>query len=140
MTDILSYFGAGGFVLVFFSVFFEISKIPLSPISWLGKQLNKEVLNRVDKIEDKLDAHVVSSYRNNILEFQEMLFYNEQFTREKWRKVIKDCKDYEEYIKSNDLSNGEIEEATEFIRDSYQDALRRKCFKDVPQFIKEDKV
>lgn len=139
MHDILAYFGVGGFALMFLSVFFEISKIPLNPLSWLGKQLNKDVIKQINKIDDKLDAHVVSSYRNNILTFQEKLLFDDSvYTRERWRKVLNDCKEYEEYIKANDLTNGEIEEATKFIKASYQEALKAKRFKDVPQLEEEE--
>lgn len=134
MRELINYFGAGGVVALFLSVFVEISPIKINPISWLGSLFNKDIMKSMNKINEKLDDHIVKSFRNDILSFQEKLLFDDSrtFTREQWNVIIDTCKKYEEYCKDNDIQNGQIEEATIYIRASYQKALMKKNFKDVP--------
>ena len=121
---------AGGIVsvLIIIASLVEITPIKFSPLQWIGKRLNAESLLRITKMEKKLDEHIAESYRNNILRVQDKLLRGELLTREEWEKALKNCEDYERYIKDNDLSNDLVNEAMKYIHRKYQDALNTVSF------------
>ena len=87
------------------------------------------------QLQSKLDNHIAESYRNSILIFQKELLHQQKpiFTTEEWEKIIKTCKDYEEYCKTNKVPNDVINQATKFIRFEYQKALDTRNFLNLPQ-------
>lgn len=115
-------------------MFIEVAPIKINPIGWLGKRLNKDMYNRVNEIEDKLDTHIAEGYRNYILNFQRELINNPdiQFTFEEWDKAIKNCEDYEIFCKQNEISNDRITQAIIFIRSEYQNALQNNNIMSLP--------
>lgn len=106
----------------------EITPIKFSPLQWIGKRVNAESLIRLSKMEKKLDEHIAESYRNNILSVQDKLIRGQLLTREEWEKALKNCEDYERYIRDNNLSNDLVNEAMKFIHRKYQDALNSASF------------
>lgn len=140
MSDILNYIGASGFAIVLLSVFIEITPIKINPIQWLGNCLNKGTREDLKNINKKLDDHIVKSYRNDILQFMDsLLFYPSKLhTREQWNNILDACSKYDDYIKENNLTNGQVEEAMIYIKSMYQDALKSRSFKDVPKKEKKD--
>lgn len=137
LLDFLKNISLGGWTSLFIIIctLIEITPIKINPIGWLGKHLNAGMNDRVDKIETKLDNHIAESYRNSILGFQKDLIRqpNPLFTTEEWEKIIKTCKDYEEYCESNKVPNDVIHQATKFIRYEYQKALDNRNFLNLPQ-------
>lgn len=131
MKDILSYLGMGGFGLILLSVFVEIIPVKINPIQWIGQHLNKSLLNKVENIENKLDNHIVNSYRQDILAFQNECLHNVMHTQEQFRVVLKACSAYNKYIEDNNLENGEIDEATAYIKRVYQKCLDNHDFVDI---------
>lgn len=121
---------AGGIVSVLFIILslIEITPLKFSPLQWIGKRVNAESLIRLSKMEKKLDEHIAESYRNNILKVQDKLIRGELLTREEWEKALKNCEDYERYIRENELSNDLVNEAMKFIHRKYQDALNSASF------------
>jgi hypothetical protein len=140
MQTLLSYFGIGGCIALILGIVIEIVPVKIYPFRWLGNAFNRDLLNSIGEIkkdvkqvESKLDDHIVKSYRNNILNFQEkLLVYPERkHTRETWNQIINECSEYEKYINENHLTNGTVSEAILFIRHSYQKALTEINFSDL---------
>lgn len=131
LNAILEHVTAGGVVsvLIIIASLVEITPVKFSPLQWIGKRLNAEALIRINKIEKKLDEHIAESYRNNILRIQDKLLCGEMLTREEWEKALKNCEDYERYIKDNKLSNDLVNEAMKYIHRKYQDALNSVSFR-----------
>lgn len=115
-------------MLVILLSLIEITPIKFSPLQWIGKRVNAESLIRLSKMEKKLDEHIAESYRNNILSVQDKLIRGQLLTREEWEKALKNCEDYERYIRENNLSNDLVNEAMKFIHRKYQDALNSASF------------
>lgn len=127
-------------VLFLFLSFVEVSKIKINPWSALfnaiGKRLNHSTNVRLDaleksnaKLQTDLSNHVVQSQRRIILDFADNLRIGQQrHSKEQFDYVILICKDYEWYIEENKMSNGQVEEATEYIRNIYQERLRKNDF------------
>lgn len=135
LSEIINNFSTGGFVtfIIVILSLIEITPIKISPLSWIGKRANKEVIDRVEKIEQKLDEHIAQDYRSKIMHFQSTLIREgvDDHTMEEWKEVIKACKDYEEYCKDNNIDNGYCVEAISFIRSSYQMCLKDSNFADI---------
>lgn len=119
-------------VVTILSVIIEITPIKINPISCIGKVVNKDILNeikkvnvKVDGVESKLDNHIVMSYRDDILQFQDKLlnYPNRTYTMEVWNHIISSCDAYDKYVTDNDISNGQVTEAIIFIKGCHQKAL-----------------
>lgn len=137
LLDFIKNLSVGGWTSIFIvcSMLIEITPfIKINPIRWLGKHLNADMMERVNKIERKVDTHVAEGYRNYILNFQRELLNdkNIQFTFEEWKKVIKSCQDYETYCEENNIDNDIISQAIIFIRSEYQKALESKNIYSLP--------
>lgn len=130
LNSIIGNISAGGIVSVIVIILslVEITPIKFSPLQWVGKRINAEALLRLTKMEKKLDEHIAESYRNNILIVQDKLIRGQLLTREEWEKALKNCEDYEKYIRDNNLSNDLVNEAMKFIHRKYQDALNSASF------------
>ena len=61
--EVLTNVSAGGIlsVIVLILSLIEITPIKISPLKWIGKRINKEKIEKVDKFEKKLDEHIAQS-------------------------------------------------------------------------------
>jgi hypothetical protein len=114
------------------SVIIEITPIKFNPISLIGKVVNKDLMTeikkvntKVDGLETKLDNHIVMSYRDDILQFQDKLlnYPNRTYTMEVWNHIMSSCDAYDKYVTDNHISNGQVTEAIIFIKVCHQKAL-----------------
>lgn len=117
----------------------QIAPIKINPWSaifkWLGKQLNTDVIKKIDDVEKRLDEHVKDSLENelkarrvSILDFSSSIIRGVNYHREKFDFMIKECDSYEEYCKKNDIKNGVAEASIAEIRRIYQEHLRNADF------------
>lgn len=137
ITDNVTASGFLAFAFLIMSLV-EITPVKISPLTWLGRRLNKETNQQlidlslqVVKLDHKLDEHVAESYRNNILTIQDKLLKGEKFTKEEWKKALKSCQAYTKYVTENNIQNGLVEEAMLYIHRKYQAALDSGDFIDV---------
>ena len=123
----------GFLIVIILMTFVQVSKININPWDWffglIGKKLNKEMLDKVDAMDKKLDEHIkedkaekLESMRRDILEFANSCMNKRKHTQEQFTFVIKKCDEYEKYIEENHIKNGEISSAIEEIR-----RLNTKC-------------
>lgn len=143
-----------GIVLFLMSVGIDvIPKIKWSPwttlIKWIGSRFNskidssvdglrKEIKDldiKIDKVQTELSKHITESEmkslqdtRRDILEFANACMNGRKHTKEQFEFVIKQCDDYERYIKDNDIKNGIIEAAIKEIRRLYGKCIREHTF------------
>lgn len=123
----------GFLIVIILMTFVQVSKININPWDWffglIGKKLNKELLDKVDAVDKKLDDHIkedqiekLEGMRRDILEFANSCMNKRKHTQEQFAFVIKKCDEYEKYIEDNHIKNGEITSAIEEIR-----RLNTKC-------------
>ena len=143
-----------GIVLFLMSIGIDIiPKIKWSPwtalIKWVGSRFNakidgkvddlrKEVKaldTKIDNVQTDLNKHIAESEikalqdnRRDILEFANACMLGRKHTKEQFDFVIKQCDDYETYIKENDVKNGVIEAAIKEIRRLYGKCIREHAF------------
>lgn len=117
----------------------QIAPIKLNPwdavFRWLGKQINQEVIEKIDAVEARLDAHIKESCeselrlrRTNILDFSSSVIRGVNYHREKFDFMIAECDSYEKYCASNGIKNGVAEASISEIRRIYQEHLRNNDF------------
>lgn len=152
------------FLLFFFSLFFEFSKIKLSPITtflnWIGERLThglkndienmrteteqkineldrkqtaaleeiknnaqyncKETQNRLEKIEEQIDAQQADRIKVHVLNFSRSLRVGEQHTEEDFQNLIKENEEYERIVKKHGWKNDVYKADYEFFYSKYQ--------------------
>lgn len=117
----------------------QVSPIKINPwtaiLHWLGKQINKDVIDKIDVVEKRLDAHIKDSEDNElkarrvaILDFSSSIIRGVNYHREKFDFMIKECDSYEQYCKDNNIKNGVAEASISEIRRIYQEHLRNFDF------------
>lgn len=137
--EILEYVKYGVWILFGSGVVFEISPLKFSPIStflsWLGNKLNRDVKKDIELVKTdiktvkvELQDHKVESQRRNILNFADKIMRGENKSREDYDCIIKIHDEYEKYITTNNLENGQINLAFEYITSNYQDCRKNNSF------------
>lgn len=135
-----------GFLLIILLTAIQVTPIKWNPwdsiLTWLGKKLNAGVKKEVDDLKDslkevekKLDDHITESKvkdlkdtRRDILDFCSSCMNGQRHTQEQFRFVIKKCDDYELYVESNRIKNGEITSAIKEIRRRYDKHIQMNDF------------
>lgn len=119
----------------------QISPLKLNPwdfcLGWIGDRLNSHIIKKVDALDTKLTEHIAESKdsyikqkRGRILKFVEDGMGGKTYTKETFEFMIKECDDYETYIKKNDIKNGVIEASITEIRRRYLDHVHNADFAD----------
>ena len=143
-----------GIVLFLMSIGIEvIPKIKWSPwsalIKWFGSVFNSKIdqkmdtvrgeikiLDRkIDWVQTELSQHISESeqkalqdMRRDILDFSNACMNNRKHTKEQFDFMIRQCDDYEAYIKKNEVKNGVIEAAIKEIRRLYEKCIQEHTF------------
>lgn len=114
----------------------EVSKIKVNPWRWLGKMLNRDVIQKVEKIEADIedvkkevgeDKAVSSRYR--ILRFDDELLHDVKHSKEHFDQILFDIDVYEKYCNDNPcFKNNMAVMAIEHIKAVYQKCSRENLF------------
>lgn len=126
-------------VFVIATTLIQVAPININPWSaifkWLGGQLNTEVIDKVDKIEVRLDEHIKDSMENelkarrtSILDFSSSVIRGVNYHKEKFDFMINECDSYVKYCKENEIINGVADASIAEIRRIYQEHLRNDDF------------
>ncbi len=118
-------------ILVLILSLVQVSPIKINPwsaiFSWIGSKLNKSMIERLDKLEDKLDEHVIESVnekidnvRYEIISSASRLHRDEELTSENINRLMSKCDWYEKYCDENKIPNGVAVESIETIRSEYR--------------------
>ena len=127
--------------IIFFFVCAILEKLPtkFSPFSmffgWIGGFLNRGVNDKLDamngqfgKLETDFSNHMVESWRRDILNFASDLMTENKKTKENFDYILKIHDKYAKFIEENDLENGQVDLAYEFISSRYQYCIEHNCF------------
>ena len=137
--EILEYIKYGAWILFGSGVVFEVSPIKVNPISsilnWIGKKLNKDIVNKMKDIETKVDTvqidlqnHKVESWRRDILNFADSLSLGRDKSKEQFLYIISLHDVYLKYIQEKGIINGQINVAYEYIEKQYNKHLENNSF------------
>lgn len=123
-----------GFLLIF-GITFEISPIKINPLQWLGKRLNRDTNDRIDKIQKKVeqleyngDMKDLRTVKNRIHAYGMLVRRGEVLSPDAIKSVIDDLDVYDFYketYKYMDINgrkvkiNGEVEADRKLIMEQF---------------------
>lgn len=128
-------------IIIFISIFFEITPIRLNPISsvctWIRKKFMQDTDNKLYAIEQKLDSISnrvdtieINNIRSEILSFGNSCMNGRRHTREEYDHIIDLHTQYDERIRELGLVNGRMKLVYSYITDRYKDHLMNDDFLD----------
>lgn len=89
----------------------------------------KELDKKLDKNNQDTLSLLIDSKRNTIINFASCVIdENSPVTREQFNRIFKLYEEYEEIIKANGLTNGEVDVAYRIIREAYETHMRNHSF------------
>ena len=117
----------------------QVAPIKINPwgsvFGWLGKQLNKDVIDKIEKVETRLDDHIKESAsselrtrRASILDFSSSVIRGVNYHKEKFDFMMAECDSYEQFCQENHIKNGVAEASIAEIRRIYQEHLKNGDF------------
>lgn len=127
-------------VLGFLGIAVDITPtIKVQPIrlflKWIGAQMNKSIQMDVDEIKQEqkklskeFENHTLESKRHEILEFATQCINNQKHDKEQFDHILSVYNDYEEYIRSHHLTNGQVDVAYEYIHSLYLEHCKNHDF------------
>ncbi len=118
------------------SIFIEITPVKINPISallrWVGKQTNKELMDKVDALEVKvggLERSDAVDCRVRILTFADEIRRKERHSKETFDQVLSDIDTYERYCDEHpDFMNHKTVAAKAKILDVYSECIDKNDF------------
>lgn len=111
--------------------------IKVQPVRWLLKQIgnlmNYDMLQKIEKansdtaeklrrLQNDLEEHKMESWRRDILNFANDCMNKKRHTKEDFDNFFIAYGDYEKYVEKNELINGRVDLAYEYVKKIY---LRR---------------
>lgn len=101
-----------------------------------AERARDENTQSIQKLSEKLDKNnadtlslLIDSKRNTIINFADLVIdENKPVTREQFHRVLKLYEEYEDIIKKNGLTNGEVDIAIRIIRESYKKHMLHHSF------------
>jgi len=132
-------------VKILLAVFGGMTLVQLAPIKidpwkwlfgWIGRAINSEVLERVGKMEsrlEKLDGKVDESEakaaRVRILRFGDEVLHKRKHSKEHFDQVLLDIAEYEQYCNDHkDFQNGVTPATSKHIKKVYAERLENNDF------------
>lgn len=123
-------------VIAALSIFIEITPVKINPISallrWGGKQINKELMDKVNTLETKvwaLEKSDVIDCRVRILTFADEIRRGVRHSKETFDQVLSDIDTYERYCTEHpDFMNNKTVAAKAKILDVYSECVDNNDF------------
>lgn len=102
----------------------------------IGRSVNKEVMERVDKLSKEVDAlkteeelERVRCARQRILRFNDEILFNQRHSKEHFDEILDDITVYEQYCREHkEYENNKAILAISTIKEVYQDCMESHDF------------
>lgn len=118
------------------SIFVEIIPIKINPWSslfkYIGRAMNQEIINKVDKLEkdidnisNKVDANEIKRMRSEILSFSNSCKIGIKHTGDEFKHIIELHGDYEKLINKTNIPNGLVDVEFSYIVEVYKECLQK---------------
>ena len=131
-------FAGGGGIVVLVMTFIQVSKIQINPWSWLakkiGKAINGEIIEKVDKLSDDLsqlrlesEERDATACRTRIMRFNDEILQGREHTKEHFDQTLIDITNYERYCEEHPKFKNSVAVATiANIRRVYEKCMKEK--------------
>lgn len=94
-----------------------------------NKQCIISLESKLDKNNEDTLALLIDSKRNTIINFAHLVIDEDKpVTREQFNRIFKLYEEYEDIIRKNKMTNGEVDIAIRIIRESYETHMRHHSF------------
>jgi len=122
------------------STVLQISPIQINPWSavarFVGRAINKEVLEKVESLEKKVDSleksqneRAAKDGRVRILRFGDEILHEEKHSKEHFDHILQDITEYEKYCHDHpDFKNNMTVITTARIKSTYEQCLKEHSF------------
>ena len=114
------------------SLFFEVSKIKVNPITfvlrWAGKRMFEPFEIRLDAVEKKIDENEIDRIRWEILEFANTCRKGERHTKDEFTHIIAQNDKYHKILNAYNMTNGQIDADYEYIEGLYKRCQEQNDF------------
>ena len=139
VTELVATVG-GSVLFIVLLALIKVKPLEISVWSWiarkLGKALNGETNDRLDKIEDSLQDHLKEEKekdmlvaRQRILRFADEMVEHKFHSKEHFEEIIRQAKEYNEYCSQHqDFKNDVTDMAQAAIKHQYEECLARGDF------------
>ena len=133
MKDILDHISDIVALLAAFGVVFEVTPIKVSPLAWIGKRVNRDVNEKIDKIQEQVDGieykndmKDLADVRNRLISYGLLMQKGEELDCDVIRSIQHDLDMYDYYKETYhymDLNgrkvkiNGEVETTRKLINE-----------------------
>lgn len=97
-------------------------------LAWIGKALNRELLNQVEQLQKEFETHKVDSWRSEILDFANSCMNRRKHTKEEFDHIIAVHDDYAKYVEEKKIKNGQVMLAYEYISNLYEQCCNKNSF------------
>ena len=102
----------------------------------IGRALNGEMVERIEKVDSSLTAHMkkteeerINEARRRILRFSDEVLYEQGHSKEHYDEILEDIDKYEFYCANHpEFKNNKAVMAIETIKDAYQDCIENHDF------------
>ena len=89
----------------------------------------RELNEKLDKNNAVTLSILIENKRNSIIDFaSKVIDESYPVTKEQYNRIFKIYEEYEDIIKENELTNGEVDIAIRIIRESYEKHLKNHTF------------
>lgn len=106
--------------------------LKFQPVRWLlsrlGNLINADMKKQLDTLQRDFEEFKIESWRTEILEFSESCMNRRRHTKEQFDHIIEILGKYDRYIKENQLTNGQVDVAHEYILEVYKQCIRENDF------------
>ena len=94
-----------------------------------NRQCIRSLETKLDKNNEDTLSLLIDSKRNTIINFADLVIdENKPVTREQFHRIFKLYKEYEDIIKKNNMTNGEVDIAIRIIKESYEKHMRHHSY------------
>lgn len=112
------------------ALFVLLSLIQISPLkfnpwdnifAWAGKKMNGATEKRLQEVEKQVSDMWINNHRQCILTFARECRSNISHSSDEWSNVLNVAEEYEQYVEEKHITNGIINQDTQYLRKLYQE-------------------
>lgn len=120
------------FALVGGVTLIQIAPIQVNPWSAVLRLIRGVLVGGLEdslaELKRDFEEETVTNKRWNILDFANSCRNNRKHSKDEWRHVIDQLKEYETYTEEHHIDNGVIEEEAKYLRKLYQERCEKNDF------------
>ena len=103
----------------------QVSPLKLNPwdniFAWIGKKMNGATEKRLQEVEKQVSDMWINNHRQCILTFARECRSDISHSSDEWSNVLNVAEEYEKYVEEKHITNGIINQDTQYLRKLYQE-------------------